>query len=122
MGCSLVPLLGFKEKKDAQYNLWLSLLLKIIFYNKLSCQNAQNGISDLLYFQVFLGGGGACPQTPPRGSCLRYSLLPPPTQPSTPKLIENPGVDSSRVPDDSTRFARSRSSRYAYRKSSRQTQ
>ena len=90
-GGVLSPLLGFnkelkfKEKKDFQENVWSSLLLKIIFFiNKFACQNARNGISDLLDFEIF---------RPPRGSCLWNSLLPPPTfifKPSTPKIIENP--------------------------------
>ena len=45
------------------------------------------------YILKFFGGGGGHAPRPSRGSCLRYSLLQPPTfifQPSTPKLIENP--------------------------------
>ena len=106
-GSVLTPLLGFikelkfKEKKDFQLNLWSSLLLKIsicLLLIKIACQNARNGISDLLDFDIFLGGGGgALPPDPPRGSFPWHSLLPRPTfifKPSTPKLIKNPALQS----------------------------
>ena len=38
-------------------------LVEFFFYYKIACQNAGNGISDLLDFEIFLGGG-AWPQTP----------------------------------------------------------
>ena len=63
-------------------------LVEMIFFYKIACQTAQNGISDLLDFEIFLVGAD-----PPRGSCLWHSLLPLPTfifKPSTPKVIKNP--------------------------------
>ena len=47
----------------------------------------------LTFYILKFSWEGGMPPDPSRGSCLWYSLLPPPTfifQPSTPKVIENP--------------------------------
>ena len=96
-GGVLTPLLGFIKELKFQEKIRFSVkcmvksLVEIFFYYyKIGCQNARNGISDLLEFEIFSRGGGGAR----RGSWLWQSLLPPPTfifKPSTPKLIENPG-------------------------------